>query len=233
MASTGEVASAPVAIQLQPLQPGAGPATGQRNGDVAAAAAPAAAVGMGRAGGWTQGVDPLSAFGGSGGPATGTTTVSGALDAPAPGGAAPLLQAAMHGHADQAKALLAAGADANQVDVHGRTALHHAAASRRLEGGDGGRGTAVLEVLLAAGADASAADCLGATPLHAAAQFGDTMAVYVLVGQRRSCATLQARMHAVSWPCMHSLLQPRGHAALRACKQSLGNARVHACSLLP
>ncbi len=77
---------------------------------------------------------------------------------------APLADAAMQGDAERVRALIAEGADVNEAQGDGMTALHWAAQRGDLE---------VAEMLVQAGADVAAVTRLGAyTPLHRASQNG-------------------------------------------------------------
>jgi ankyrin repeat protein len=129
---------------------------------------------------WTDGAD-------DGGPIPGE-----AVD---PLGRTALLRAVRAGGAAEVSAALA-GADVNQADLDGETALHHAArrgdseivrrllaAGARVDARDryqctplhvaaGAAGAEVVAALLDAGAPAAAADLFGATALHAAAEAG-------------------------------------------------------------
>ncbi len=75
-------------------------------------------------------------------------------------GADALFDAAREGTADDVKAAIAAGADANAREEHGSTPLHAAAGINP--------NPAVVAALLAGGADAAARDLSGRTPLHKA-----------------------------------------------------------------
>ncbi len=123
---------------------------------------------------------------------------------PATGG--PVADAAMRGDLDAVRALLEQGADANEAQGDGMTALHWAArhadaemagllitAGANVEAGTrigrytplhlAGRagGAAVVEALLAAGADVHARTTnSGVTPLHLAAESGSSDAIRVL-----------------------------------------------------
>ena len=120
----------------------------------------------------------------------------------------PVAEAAMRGDLEAVRALLEEGADANEAQGDGMTALHWAARHGHAEmarllitaganvnaGTRIGRYTAlhlasragsapVVEALLAAGADVHAATTnSGATPLHLAAESGNPDAIRVLVG---------------------------------------------------
>ena len=83
------------------------------------------------------------------------------------GGLPPLAQAVLLNDAPMARLLLSLGADVNQVDQGGETALMHAA---QTDFGD----TAVVEALLAAGAKRDAVDRDGRTALGLARQGGLT-----------------------------------------------------------
>lgn len=120
----------------------------------------------------------------------------------------PVADAAMRGDVEAVRSLLAQGADVNQAQGDGMTALHWAARSRNASltrfllgaGADVGAGTRigrytplhlaaqagageVAELLLAAGADPSAATegTGGAQPLHFAARAGDRRTVEALL----------------------------------------------------
>jgi ankyrin repeat protein len=76
------------------------------------------------------------------------------------------------GDVEQLKELLAAGADKDEKDEEGRTALHFACGYGEL---------ACAEVLLKAGADANAVDNNKNTALHYAAGYGQAEGVELLV----------------------------------------------------
>lgn len=78
-------------------------------------------------------------------------------------GRTPLHLAALNNHLQQARDLIAAGADVNAQDARGDTPLHLAALARRL---------VMTRGLLALGADARAVNRRGATALHIAAWTG-------------------------------------------------------------
>jgi ankyrin repeat protein len=79
-----------------------------------------------------------------------------------PGGFTPLLFAAREGHADAAKALLAAGADASVVDPDRQSALVIALMNGHFD---------VANLLIDRGADVNAPDKVGRTPLWAAVDY--------------------------------------------------------------
>lgn len=83
-----------------------------------------------------------------------------------------LFNAAKVGNPQQIAALLQQGANPNQSNGNGETALHAAASV-------GNAGT--LQQLIAAGANVNASTIQGWTPLHTAARFGHTGAVQVLL----------------------------------------------------
>lgn len=84
----------------------------------------------------------------------------------------PLQEAAMRGRTDSIRILLAAGADVNEGDLRGRTALHFAASQARLGGTrflPDGEPLTFIKTLLLAGADADKRDKSGRTALHCVA----------------------------------------------------------------
>lgn len=139
-------------------------------------------------------------------PATASSGSDGAMGARVPD--SPVADAAMRGDVEAVRSLLAQGADVNEAQGDGMTALHWAARSRNASltrfllgaGADVGAGTRigrytplhlaaqagageVAELLLAAGADPSAATegTGGAQPLHFAARAGDRRTVEALL----------------------------------------------------
>jgi ankyrin repeat protein len=86
----------------------------------------------------------------------------------------PLHGAAWTGDIQEAKALVAAGADVNHIDSAGETPLHGAAASGEIE---------MVRYLLSQGArvDIAAKETRGFTPLHWASGWGNLKTVRVLV----------------------------------------------------
>jgi hypothetical protein len=70
------------------------------------------------------------------------------------------------------QSLVAAGAEVDERDANGRTALHWAANKRRVE---------AMQMLVQLGADKEAKDSDGDTPLHVAACHGHVEAMKVLV----------------------------------------------------
>ncbi len=94
-----------------------------------------------------------------------------------------LHMAAMGGHVEVVRALLAQGAAVNGGDSYGFTALHLAVWQGR---------AAVVEVLLAAGADVNAnRNHRRVTPLHVAAQFG-----HAVIARRLIAAGADANVRA-------------------------------------
>jgi ankyrin repeat protein len=86
---------------------------------------------------------------------------------------APVADAAMRGDSDTVRALLKQGADVNQSQGDGMTALHWAATSGNLE---------LVETLLYAGANVRATTRLGAyAPLHVASKSGHAAVIRALV----------------------------------------------------
>ncbi len=79
--------------------------------------------------------------------------------------------------------LLASGAQVNEADDGGWTALHAAATRRHPQ---------IVEALLAAGADPHAADDAGFTPLLNAAGPGDPASVQALIGAGAEVAVVHA-----------------------------------------
>ena len=99
----------------------------------------------------------------------------------------PLSWAALAGHVEVVKALLAAGASVNQArTVDGTTPLHAAAATGHAE---------VVAVLLEAGADVDAKCDDGATALHVACARDHPLVVRLLLKHGADPAT--------DWPAMH------------------------------
>ena len=85
----------------------------------------------------------------------------------------PLADAAMRGDVETVRELLERGADVNEAQGDGMTALHWAAERRDLT---------MAELLLAAGADVEAATRIGSyTPLHLASKSGDSSLVRALL----------------------------------------------------
>lgn len=85
----------------------------------------------------------------------------------------PLVHAAAGGNLEDVWVLLTSGAQINEADGEGWTALHAAAARRQPQ---------IVEALLAAGADPNVADAAGFTPLLNAAGPGDPASVQALIG---------------------------------------------------
>jgi ankyrin repeat protein len=86
---------------------------------------------------------------------------------------APVADAAMNGDKDAVRSLLKQGADVNQAQGDGMTALHWAAASGHVD---------LVEMLLYAGANVRATTRLGAyAPLHVASQSGHAAVINTLV----------------------------------------------------
>lgn len=90
-------------------------------------------------------------------------------------GITPLHLAALHGHADAVRSLLAAGAGlaVDALSAEGFSPLHNAALNGHAE---------VVRALLSAGASASQAHPCGPTALHLAARGGHAAAVELLLG---------------------------------------------------
>ncbi|MYH54380.1 MAG: ankyrin repeat domain-containing protein, partial [Gemmatimonadetes bacterium] len=86
----------------------------------------------------------------------------------------PVADAAMRGDAAAVQALLAEGADVNEPQGDGMTALHWAAHNRD---------ASLARILIDAGADVAAGTRIGGyTPLHLAAQVGAGEVVEMLLG---------------------------------------------------
>lgn len=87
------------------------------------------------------------------------------------GGTTPLVMAAFHGNESLIEILIENGADVNTVDSGGNSCLYMAA----LAGSD-----TCIQTLLKHGAEIKASN-LGITPLHCAAQYGNVLAVKILL----------------------------------------------------
>lgn len=92
----------------------------------------------------------------------------------------PLIGAIGQGRTDVIKILLEAGADPQETDIYGRTAIHYAASDGSLE---------ILTMLIQAGVDPKTADQGGTTALHRAASGGclDVLKVLIQAGVDPSC----------------------------------------------
>ena len=82
------------------------------------------------------------------------------------------------GDAQAVRALLKSGADVNQPEGDGATALHWAAHRDSTE---------IVRLLLGAGARPQVANDLGITPLHLAAANGNAATLQLLLEQAREC----------------------------------------------
>jgi len=111
-----------------------------------------------------------------------------------------LWDAAWDGRTAVVELLLAAGADVNEKEAGGRTALHYAAWENH---------AAVIELLLAAGADINAKSNYGGTALHYAAEQGHASVVELLLA---AGADVNAQSTA-GWTALHYAAS-RGHAAI-------------------
>jgi ankyrin repeat protein len=98
--------------------------------------------------------------------------VSALLAATAAASAGPLEDAAKSGDAEHARQLLDQGADPNERDGSGLTALHRAVAARHHD---------VVALLVARGADVNLSTERGGTPLHVAAATGDEASALLLI----------------------------------------------------
>ena len=82
-----------------------------------------------------------------------------------------LVKAVQSGDLDRVRQLVDSGADLDQKDERGSTAIHYAACGQYL----------IAEFLLSRGADIEATDCDGLTPLHVAFLRGNSTMVKLLV----------------------------------------------------
>ncbi|MDG6093627.1 ankyrin repeat domain-containing protein [Acetobacter sp. AN02] len=112
------------------------------------------------------------------------------LNIPGPGkGHTALILSSYNGHADAARALLAAGADPDRRDVKGATALAGVSFKGQTE---------IARMLLEAGADVNATDLLGRTPLMFAAMFGRTDMVRLLLDARADISLKDGEGHTAA-----------------------------------
>jgi ankyrin repeat protein len=115
---------------------------------------------------------------------------------------APVADAAMRGDQTAVRALLKKGADVNQSQGDGMTALHWAAAS-----GD----TGLMETLLYAGANVRATTRLGGyAPMHVASQSGHALAIATLV---KGGADVNMLTSTGATPLMMAALSGKAEAA--------------------
>jgi len=98
-------------------------------------------------------------------------------------GTSKLHQASWKGDLDLLEAEIAAGADVNNLEEHGRTALHFAAYTGKLTDPEGNqvKTTALVKALIDAGADVNVADKGGSTALHEATPNGNTEIAKLLI----------------------------------------------------
>ncbi len=97
--------------------------------------------------------------------------------------ATPLIDAVKKGDAQAARAQLKGGADVNQSEGDGATALHWAAHRDSAE---------LVKLLLDAGASARAVNDLGVTPLHLAAANGNAATIKLLLDKRADVNAAEA-----------------------------------------
>jgi len=115
---------------------------------------------------------------------------------------APVADAAMRGDKDAVRTLLKQGADVNEPQGDGMTALHWAAASGQVD---------LVETLLYAGANVRATTRLGAyAPLHVASQSGHAAAIATLV---KAGADVNMLTSTGATPLMMAALSGKADAA--------------------
>ena len=100
--------------------------------------------------------------------------------------ASPIFQAATYGEVESARALLKQGANPNEKDESGRTALHWACQEGRIK---------IIRLLIKFGAQVDATDNLGFTPLATAAGEGNCKMVKELL---KAGADANLRVHSDS-----------------------------------